>query len=253
MSSGATGVQTMLVTNWDDYCRDKVGVASYCKTWDRFPVCQGSDVSCGDGEIATSTIPETTRAAGDKTTVPVTTTRSAAVPTTSGGTVNWDEYCQKEVGPTSYCKIWDASPVCQGSSVRCGNGAVVTTEHNFYPTTPHSGGDHEYCPGMPAGEYCGNINGEMALFLIEGDVFFFDYRYIHGVKVNLKEVPFHLYNCEEFVPDYSSWQMERLARELGLTTDQLRQKLTITYRRSSDSFHFYWEPNVSTSMYHDEC
>ncbi|EER20667.1 hypothetical protein Pmar_PMAR004331 [Perkinsus marinus ATCC 50983] len=126
-----------------------------------------------------------------------------------------------------------------------------TTDHDFYPPTmtPHSGGDDVYCPGLPAGEYCGNINGDMARILIEEHVFYFNYK----SEVDLKNVPFHLYNCEDFEPDYSSGQMDRLAREFGLTTDQLRQVLTITYSRSSDSFHLEWAPSVSMNMSHDAC
>ncbi|EER04420.1 conserved hypothetical protein [Perkinsus marinus ATCC 50983] len=165
-NSDATGIavdQRKLAgaVDWDAYCREEVGAASYCKTWANDPVCQGSVVKCGDGVVVTSTAPvtvtstapvtvtstapvtvtstapvtvtstpnvvSTTKAGGDTTSVPTTTSGSAPSTTTSGGTVNWDAYCQKEVGPASYCKTWDNAPVCQGSTVRCGDGVVLTT------------------------------------------------------------------------------------------------------------------------------
>ncbi|KAF4658811.1 hypothetical protein FOL47_007821 [Perkinsus chesapeaki] len=116
-------------------------------------------------------------------------------------------------------------------------------------TTAYSGGDDEYCSGKPAGEYCGKINGEMARILIEEHVFYFDYE----PKVDLKSIPFHLEDCKEFEPDYSSEEVARVAQEFGLTTDQLQQVLTITYNLPSDSFHLDWKPKVSVTMTHDAC
>ncbi|KAF4658813.1 hypothetical protein FOL47_007823 [Perkinsus chesapeaki] len=124
--------------------------------------------------------------------------------------------------------------------------------HNRYEpdtTTPYKGGDGESCYGKPAGEYCSEINGEMAWILIEGHVFYFHYE----PKVNLKNIPFHLKDCKEFEPDYSSEEVARVAQEFGLTTDQLQQVLTITYNLPSDSFHLDWKPNVSVTMAHDGC
>ncbi|KAF4752758.1 hypothetical protein FOZ62_019368, partial [Perkinsus olseni] len=93
------------------------------------------------------------------------------------------------------------------------------------------------------------VNGEMARILIEEHVFYFNYE----SKVNLKNVPFHIHDCKEFEPDYSSGAMDRVAKEFGLTTDQLKQVLTITYSLPNDSFHLEWEPNISVTMTHDAC
>ncbi|KAF4647932.1 hypothetical protein FOL46_003570, partial [Perkinsus olseni] len=81
-----------------------------------------------------------------------------------------------------------------------------TTANDFDDdTTPSSGkggNDDMYCSGKPAGEYCGKINGEMARILIEEHVFYFNYE----SKVNLKNVPFHIYDCKEFEPDYEAME-----------------------------------------------
>lgn len=127
--------------------------------------------------------------------------------------------------------------------------APTTADGFDTPSSSHGGGDDAYCSGEPAGEYCGKINGDMARILIEEHVFYFNYE----SKVDLKNVPFHIYDCKDFEPDYSSGAMDSVAEEFGLTTDQLRQILTITYSLSSDSFHLDWKPKVSVSMTHDAC
>lgn len=103
---------------------------AYCRCYDAYPVCQGQNTYCGDECTVTSVTtaaPATTASAATTTTAA--TAASAATTTTAATTASADA-C-----PGSYCRCYDAIPVCQGSNALCGSSCVTTTAAPAATTT----------------------------------------------------------------------------------------------------------------------
>ncbi|KAF4659194.1 hypothetical protein FOL47_007691 [Perkinsus chesapeaki] len=135
----------------DSMCKSLNDAASYCKWWLPVPVCQVGDQPCGDHSVCES---QTWPPPVDPTTV-------------AGGhphrSTACDAFCVGLNGPSSYCKWWKPSPVCQGGDQPCGpsncdTGDAPTTAA---PPDQHTGASDNcdaYCRSLNNGAFGDRIS-----------------------------------------------------------------------------------------------
>merc|ERR1712154_236194 len=92
----------------DEFCAHVNGGSSYCKWWQKEPVCKGGDQPCGVGQCDIGDSPSAPPTTGER--------HESAEP-------ECDYYCtdaNEGVHNGSYCKWWLEEPLCKHGDQPCG-------------------------------------------------------------------------------------------------------------------------------------
>ncbi|KAF4668547.1 hypothetical protein FOZ61_006188 [Perkinsus olseni] len=122
-----------------------------------------------------------------------------------------------------------------------------TTGSSGSATTTSSSG--ESCSATPSGKYCGKYMMFKGTATIDSGSFDLTVRPL----VNISGVDYTIKGCTDFEPDYNDPQMVDMAKELGMTPDQLEQAMIITYDESNDTFSMSMAGVVSLDLSKDQC
>ncbi|KAF4722040.1 hypothetical protein FOZ63_029494, partial [Perkinsus olseni] len=85
---------------WDEYCQQRMGPKSYCKSYRLPALCHDSEDLCGPSLLSTSGPGHTTPPP-----IPITTDPVGITTTATSANFDWDGYCREKVNDVSYCPM----------------------------------------------------------------------------------------------------------------------------------------------------
>jgi hypothetical protein len=138
-------------TACDRHCASLNGPLSWCKAYQKPPVCSGRNQPCDlsiCGSVSTTSSP--TNSTSQSTTTTARTTTTTLAPSSCTATQQ-NTFCQRLNGPLSHCKVSGSGFVCHGGNQVCSCLTVlaVPTTTTAVPSTSDSHNNGYSCDRSP--------------------------------------------------------------------------------------------------------